>query len=101
MNVSHAPMSKEELDEREDALAEVLDPMYLLARGEEGDGNAEAEAEGEVENTDMDGEVPPYPDGGAEAVGEVPDADADGELDDGMMGRGPGGRDGERLVDVF
>ncbi|KAL6308280.1 RNA polymerase II-associated [Sparassis latifolia] len=43
VKVTHAPMSKEELDEREDALAEVMDPMYLLSRGD-------ADAEGEVED---------------------------------------------------
>ena len=35
-------MSKEEEDEREEALAEVVDPMYLLNR-------ADMDAEGEVE----------------------------------------------------
>ena len=39
-------MSKEEEDEREEALAEVMDPMYLLGRGD-------IDAEGEVEGEDM------------------------------------------------
>lgn len=38
-------MSKEEEDEREEALAEVMDPMYLLNR-------ADVDAEGEVETED-------------------------------------------------
>lgn len=38
----HQPMSKEEEEEREEALAEVVDPMFLMARGD-------ADAEGEVE----------------------------------------------------
>lgn len=42
MKVTHVPMSKEEEDERVEALAEVMDPMYLLGRGD-------IDAEGEVE----------------------------------------------------
>lgn len=42
VKVTHVPMSKEEEDEREEALAEVMDPMYLLSRGD-------VDAEGEVE----------------------------------------------------
>lgn len=38
-------MSKEEEEEREEALAEVVDPMFLMARGD-------ADAEGEVEMDD-------------------------------------------------
>jgi len=37
-------MSKEEEDEREEALAEVADPMFSLMR-------ADADAEGEVDDT--------------------------------------------------
>lgn len=37
-------MSKEEEDEREEALAEVADPMFLLMRGD-------ADAEGELDDT--------------------------------------------------
>jgi RNA polymerase II-associated factor 1 len=37
-------MSKEEEDEREDALAEVMDPMYMM-RGE-----GEVDADGEVDD---------------------------------------------------
>ena len=40
-------MSKEEEDEREETLAEVMDPMYLLSRGE-------ADAEGEIDDTLQD-----------------------------------------------
>ena len=39
-------MSKEEEDEREEALAEVADSMYLMARGD-----ADAEGDIEVEDT--------------------------------------------------
>ncbi|KAH7922312.1 hypothetical protein BV22DRAFT_1070656 [Leucogyrophana mollusca] len=45
VNMSHLPMSKEELDEREEVLAEVMDPMYLLGRGD-----ADADGEGEVDD---------------------------------------------------
>lgn len=45
VKVTHVPMSKEEEDEREEALAEVMDPMYLLSRGD-------ADAEGEVDESE-------------------------------------------------
>jgi len=51
VKVTHVPMSKEEEDEREEALAEVLDPMYLLTRGD-------VDAEGEVE---LEAEEAPVP----------------------------------------
>ncbi|KAF9069785.1 RNA polymerase II-associated [Rhodocollybia butyracea] len=41
IKVTHVPMSQEEEDEREEALAEVMDPLFLM-RGE-------ADADGEVE----------------------------------------------------
>lgn len=40
--MTHAVMSKEEEDEREEALAEVADPMFLMVRGD-------ADADGDVE----------------------------------------------------
>ena len=43
-------MSQEEETEREEALAEVMDPMYLLNRGE-------ADAEGEIDDTLQDATV--------------------------------------------
>jgi len=46
IRVLHAPMSKEEEDEREEALAEVVDPMFLLNRAD-----ADADADGEVDDT--------------------------------------------------
>jgi RNA polymerase II-associated factor 1 len=49
INLSHALLSSEEADEREEALAEVMDPMFLFSRAE-----AEAEAEGEG---DAEGEI--------------------------------------------
>ncbi|KAF8159557.1 RNA polymerase II-associated protein [Crassisporium funariophilum] len=42
IRVLHAPMSKEEDDEREEALAEVADPMFLMMR-------ADPDADGEIE----------------------------------------------------
>ncbi|EPQ56608.1 RNA polymerase II-associated protein [Gloeophyllum trabeum ATCC 11539] len=47
VKVSHVPMSKEEEDERDETMAEVMDPMYLLPRGD-------ADAEGEVDDTMVD-----------------------------------------------
>lgn len=38
----HAPMGKEEEEERQEALAEVVDPMYMFLR-------ADADADGEVD----------------------------------------------------
>jgi len=40
----HAPMSIDEEDERQEALAEVVDPMYMFSR-------ADADADGEVDET--------------------------------------------------
>ena len=42
INLSHAPLSREEAEEREEALAEVMDPMFLFSR-------AEAEVEGDTD----------------------------------------------------
>ncbi|KZT07427.1 uncharacterized protein LAESUDRAFT_724896 [Laetiporus sulphureus 93-53] len=44
IKVTHIPMSAEEEAEREEALAEVMDPMYLLSR-------VDADAEGEVDDS--------------------------------------------------
>lgn len=44
IKITHAQMSPEEENEREEALAEVMDPMYLLSR-------ADADAEGEIDDT--------------------------------------------------
>ncbi|PCH44148.1 hypothetical protein WOLCODRAFT_90676 [Wolfiporia cocos MD-104 SS10] len=44
IKVMHVPMSQEEETEREEALAEVMDPMYLLGRGD-------VDAEGEVDES--------------------------------------------------
>jgi len=46
IRVNHAPMSQEEEDEREEALAEVADPMFLMVRGD-------ADADGEIEVDDV------------------------------------------------
>ena len=43
VKLTHAPMSHEEEQEREEALSEVVDPLYLLSR-------ADADAEGEVDD---------------------------------------------------
>lgn len=40
-------MSAEEAEEREEVLAEVMDPTYLLGRDVDADGEADADAEGE------------------------------------------------------
>ncbi|KAG6902582.1 hypothetical protein C0995_014589 [Termitomyces sp. Mi166 len=45
IRVTHSEMSKEEEDEREEALAEVVDPMFLMVRGD-------ADADGDVEVED-------------------------------------------------
>ncbi|KAI0642319.1 RNA polymerase II-associated [Trametes meyenii] len=45
IKLTHTPMSAEEAQEREDALAEVIDPLFPLARGD-----ADADAEGEVDD---------------------------------------------------
>ena len=48
MKLTHVPMSKEEEQEREEALAEVTDPLFPLARADadaDADGDADAEAD--------------------------------------------------------
>ncbi|KAG6908957.1 hypothetical protein DXG01_002563 [Tephrocybe rancida] len=45
IRVTHLEMSKEEEDEREEALAEVVDPMFLMVRGD-------ADADGDIEVDD-------------------------------------------------
>lgn len=42
VHISHLPMSKEELDEREELMAEVVDPMYLRV-------DADADGEGDID----------------------------------------------------
>lgn len=49
VNVSHVAMSLEEEEEREENLAEVLDPMFLMMGG--------ADAEGEVDDAMKDVET--------------------------------------------
>ena len=44
VRLTHTPMSAEEAQEREEALAEVVDPLFPLPRGD-----ADADAEGEVD----------------------------------------------------
>ncbi|KAI0333904.1 RNA polymerase II-associated [Cubamyces sp. BRFM 1775] len=46
VRLTHTPMSTEEAQEREEALAEVVDPLFPLARGD-----ADADAEGEVDES--------------------------------------------------
>ncbi|KAG6869204.1 hypothetical protein C0993_009067 [Termitomyces sp. T159_Od127] len=44
IRLKHSEMSKEEEDEREEALAEVVDPMFLMVRGDvDADGDIEVE----------------------------------------------------------
>ena len=38
MRVAHTPPSREEAEERAEALAEVVDPLYLLQRDADADG---------------------------------------------------------------
>ncbi|KAI0741362.1 RNA polymerase II-associated [Daedaleopsis nitida] len=44
VKLTHTPMSKEEEQEREEALAEVIDPLYAFSR-------ADVDAEGEIDDT--------------------------------------------------
>lgn len=47
VHISHEPMSKEELDEREELLAEVADPTFLLSRDDvDADGEIDVDALG-------------------------------------------------------
>ncbi|KAI5118678.1 hypothetical protein M0805_003615 [Coniferiporia weirii] len=46
INLSLAPFSAEELEEREEALAEVVDPLYMFSR-------ADADADGEVDDMEV------------------------------------------------
>lgn len=43
--MSHTKMSQEEEEEREEALAEVVDPLFLMR----GEAEADMDAEGEIE----------------------------------------------------
>ncbi|KAH8110985.1 RNA polymerase II-associated [Phellopilus nigrolimitatus] len=61
INLSLAPFSQEELEEREEALAEVVDPLYLFAR-------ADADADGEVDDTEVNVHNGDVNDFGVEAV---------------------------------
>lgn len=45
VKLTHVPMSKEEEQEREEALAEVIDPLFPLARAD-----VDADADGEVDD---------------------------------------------------
>jgi RNA polymerase II-associated factor 1 len=48
VNITHVEMAKDEQEEREEAMAEVLDPMYM----HEVDADGEGEGEGEVDEKD-------------------------------------------------
>ncbi|EEB98464.1 hypothetical protein MPER_02017, partial [Moniliophthora perniciosa FA553] len=48
MRVTHAPMSKEEEDERDEALAEVNDPLYLMRTDVDAEGDMEVAETTEV-----------------------------------------------------
>lgn len=54
VKVTHVPMSTEEEEERAEALAEVMDPMYLLNRA---DVDAEGEPDDEVEAERTNGDT--------------------------------------------
>ncbi|KIJ55625.1 hypothetical protein M422DRAFT_57956 [Sphaerobolus stellatus SS14] len=47
INLSHAPLSTEESEEREEAMAEVADPMFMFRTEADGEGDAD----GEVDHT--------------------------------------------------
>lgn len=50
VHISRVPMSKEELDEREELLAEVTDPAFLLTRDDvDADGEIDVDALGHQE----------------------------------------------------
>ncbi|KAF9006040.1 RNA polymerase II-associated protein [Cyathus striatus] len=55
IRVQHAPMSAEEEDERKDALAEVMDPMYLIGK-EEPDADGEID-EMAIQNAEYNGSI--------------------------------------------
>jgi len=46
VKLTHTRMSVEEAEEREEVLAEVMDPVYLMGRDADADGEAEVESEG-------------------------------------------------------
>lgn len=55
VHISHVPMSKEELDEREELLAEVTDPGFLLSRDDvDADGEIDIDALGHQAPTAID-----------------------------------------------
>jgi RNA polymerase II-associated factor 1 len=57
VHISHEPMSKEELDEREELLAEVIDPGFLLNRDDiDADGEIDVDALGHQTPTGAIGE---------------------------------------------
>ncbi|KAF8556690.1 Paf1-domain-containing protein [Imleria badia] len=64
VHISHVPMSKEELDEREELLAEVTDPAFLLNRDD-------VDADGEIDVDALGHQAP------TEAIGERGDIMAD------------------------
>jgi hypothetical protein len=49
VNLNHTRMSAEEAEEREEVLAEVMDPVYLMGRDADADGDGDMEGEGEGE----------------------------------------------------
>ena len=51
VRLTHVPMSREEEQEREEALAEVVDPLYPLSRAD-----ADADAD-----TETEADAPPAP----------------------------------------
>ena len=70
INLSHAQLSREEAEEREEALAEVMDPMFLFSRPE-GEGDGDGDAEGYVQVDDISGPVETNGLGGGSPPGEV------------------------------
>ncbi|KIJ14841.1 hypothetical protein PAXINDRAFT_163238 [Paxillus involutus ATCC 200175] len=66
VHISHVPMSKEELDKREELLTEVADPSFLLNR-------EDADADGEIDVDAVGNEVSTGTDGGGDRGGIMAD----------------------------
>jgi len=49
INLSHAPLVSEEAEEREEALAEVMDPLFMFRADADADGEGDADGEVHIE----------------------------------------------------
>jgi RNA polymerase II-associated factor 1 len=74
INLSHAPLSTEEGYERAEALAEVMDPMFLFSRGDaDAEGDGDGDAEGEIQVEEVKSAAPNGNHGGAHEHSPVDD----------------------------